>query len=133
MRARPRSDRGSALFLFPVGLVIVLMLGAIVVDFGHAHLARRELSDAASAAANDAVTYGLDQQTLRADGAYRLDPTLARAAVTTSLDRQGLSSALTSVVVDTQAVEVHLQRRVDLPFGGSMTVASTGRATVKTD
>ena len=130
LHRRRRGERGSALFLFPVGLIIVMLLGAIVVDFANAHLARRELADAASAAANDAVTYGLDLDSVHRDGTYALDPARVRAAVDASLDRRGTTPELTSVNVsiDGTVVEVRLDRQVGLPFSGSMTVSATGRA-----
>lgn len=131
--SRPRRDRGSALLLFPVGLVIVLLLGAVVVDFSAAHLARRDLADAASAAANDAVTSGLDLAALHADGGYRLDPHRVDDAVRASLQRRSVPDLTeVAVTVDGAQVQVRLARRVDLPLGTAMTVTATGTADART-
>jgi hypothetical protein len=81
-RERPAAmdDRGSATLLLPVGLLLMVALGAIAVDLGHLHGARTALQHRADAAANDAVTAGLDQGALRSGGGYRLDPEAALGA-----------------------------------------------------
>lgn len=78
-------QRGSAMFLMPVGLIIVVILGAIAVDLSNAWLQKRQLYDAADAAAQDAVTAGLDRDALRSGGGYELDAGLARAAALQSI------------------------------------------------
>lgn len=138
-------ERGSVLFLFPAGFLAVLVLAAIAVDAGNAFLQQRALADAADAAANDAVTYGLDQDRLRADGTYVLDPARVATAVGRSLAGAGLGPGVT-VTIDGPAVNadgdvvvtVHLSRRVDHIFGGAVggsggtTVRATGSATAVT-
>lgn len=89
-----RSERGSTLFLFPAGLLIVLLLGAIAVDLGNVWLQQRRLADAADAAANDAVTYAIDQSVLRSDGEVVLDPDRVREVVAVSLAGHDLGEAL---------------------------------------
>lgn len=71
--------------LMPAAVLIVVLLGAVAVDLSIVFLGRRELAAAAAAAANDAVTYGLDQDALRVDGGYALDPERVRDAVDASL------------------------------------------------
>jgi len=76
--------------LMPAAVLIVLLLGAIAVDLTVIHLHQR----AAGSAANDAVTYGLDQSALRRGDGYRLDPDRVHQAVTESIESQGLTDDL---------------------------------------
>lgn len=82
-------DRGSALLLFPVGVVIVFVLAAMAVDLSAAFLAQRELHDATAAAAADAAT-ALGRADFYDNGRVSLDPAsmegLARARVTAAVD-----------------------------------------------
>ena len=81
-----RAERGSVLALVPAGVLVLLILAAICVDFSSAELARQQLRDAAAGAANDAAGGGLDQARLRAgDGQLGLDPDLAAAIAERSL------------------------------------------------
>ncbi len=117
-------QRGSVLFLYPVGLLIVLLLGAIAVDLGNVWLQQRRLVDATDSAANDAVTYGLDQDRLRRDGELALDPARVREAVLSSVAGQDLpdGAGLPAVSVGTNAdgnltVTVTIESRAELIFG----------------
>lgn len=132
------SQRGSVLMLMPAAVMIVLVLGAIAFDLSVVHLGERELVDAASAAANDAVTYGLDEEALRNDGVYRLDPSRVEEAVGLSLDAGGMAGDLTSVEirpVGDDGVSVTLTMTVDyvfaraLPGPGTTTIDATAQAT----
>ncbi len=67
-------EHGSVLALVPAGLLVLVLLAAIAVDSSVAYLGRRELAAAADAAANNAVTYGLDEARFRETGAFALDP-----------------------------------------------------------
>lgn len=80
-----RRERGSVLALVPAGLLVLMLLAAIAVDSSVAYLGRRELAAAADAAANDAVTYGLDESRFRETGAFALDPVRAEEAVRRAL------------------------------------------------
>jgi len=91
---RDRRVRGSALMLVPAALLIVLVLGALAIDAAVSFGAQRDLAAALSAAANDAVTIGLDEEHLRTTGEYRLDPDRVEAAVTASLRRRGALDGL---------------------------------------
>jgi Flp pilus assembly protein TadG len=80
-------ERGSALALVPAGVLVLLILAAICVDFSSAELARRQLHDAAAGAANDAAGGGLDQARLRTgDGKLAVDPDLARSIAERSIE-----------------------------------------------
>lgn len=86
---RADAERGSALLLMPAGVLILLILAALSFDLGVGFQRKRALLELADAAANDAVTAGLDQGRLRVDGRYCLDATQVRrsvAAAVTSAD-----------------------------------------------
>jgi hypothetical protein len=143
-RRTPR-DRGSVLFLFPVGLVIVILLGAIAVDLGNVWLQQRRLADAADSAANDAVTFGVDQGALRDGGELVLDPVRVRSAVARSVLGHELPAATgaPSVSIGTDAdgdptIEVRLDGDVDLIFGrivrpGGVPITAVGVAEIVAD
>jgi Flp pilus assembly protein TadG len=89
----------------------LVLLAAIAVDSSVAYLGRRELAAAADAAANDAVTYGLDEARLRETGAFALDPVRAEEAVRRAL------LARRSDVVDRAVLDVQTDAET-----GSVTV-----------
>ena len=118
-----RRDRGSVLFLYPVGFLIVLMLGAIAVDLGNVWLQQRRLADAADSAANDAVTYGVDQNLLRSTGELELSEARIDDIVAVSIAGQALPPAATitdssgTVIGGVPAVTVTVESRAELIFG----------------
>lgn len=128
------------LFLYPVGVVIVLLLGAIAVDLSNVWLQQRRLADAADSAANDAVTYGLDQDVLRTEGTIDLDAERVLAAVDASVGGHGLprEASVTGVGVAVNAagnptVEVTIDSTAELIFGrivrsGGIAISATGVA-----
>jgi len=61
------------LLLFPAAVLIVLVLAAITVDSAIAFLAQRELANATAAAANDAASRAVDDQTFYQDDRIELD------------------------------------------------------------
>lgn len=120
---RAAGSPGSTLLLMPAGLLVVVVLGAIAVDLGGVYLGRRELVHAAGAAANDAVTEGLDEARLRRGEGYRLDPARVEAAVWRSLDAQGVLDDLRAaplVSVDDATVTVTLDGRVEHVFAKAL-------------
>lgn len=134
---RPGAERGSALMLMPAAVLIVVVLAAITVDTAVVHLGRRELVHAADAAANDAVTYGLDEDRFRRGEGYLLDLDRARAAVVSSLEARGLLHRLAEPprvsFTATNEVRVELRMRVDYVFAralpGARSAVVDGRAT----
>ena len=126
--------------LMPAAVLIVLLLGAIAVDLTVIHLDQRAGISAAGSAANDAVTYGLDQSALRRGDGYRLDPDRVQQAVDDSLDAQGITDHLTAppriTITAPDTVTVALDLRADyifaraLPHGPrSTTIHATATAT----
>ena len=132
-------DRGSVLFLYPVGFLIVLMLGAIAVDLGNVWLQQRRLADAADSAANDAVTYGLDQSVLRSTGDLELSEARIDEIVAASVAGQDLPPAAVitdssgTVIGGVPAVTVTIESEAELIFGrfvrsGGIAISATGVA-----
>jgi hypothetical protein len=110
-------DRGSVLMLMPAAMLVVVLLGSIAVDMSAVFLARRDLVAAAAAAANDAVTYGLDERAYREHGQYVLDPSRVARAVELSLDARDVDLAATPVIaIDGTSVSVTLTAEVDYVF-----------------
>jgi uncharacterized membrane protein len=62
-------------------MLVLVVLAAIAVDTTTEYLARRELAAAADAAANDAVTFGLDEAAVRRALTARSSSVVDRAAV----------------------------------------------------
>lgn len=67
-----RRDAGTAAFLIPAGMLIMLLLASIAVDFTQSMRAHRDLQRIADAVANDVVTRGLDTDHIERDGTLRL-------------------------------------------------------------
>jgi hypothetical protein len=127
--------------LMPAAMLIVIVLGAIAVDLSVVQLSQREVAAAASGAANDAVTYGLDEAALRAGGAYALDPERVQRAVDLSVASGDLADEIDSVTVTPtgpDTAEVTLTMDVDYIFAKALpggpdhtTVKATARATAE--
>lgn len=87
--------------LMPAGVLIVMILGALAVDSAILFLGERELADLTAAAANDAATVALDEETFYRCGQLRLVQTEAeQVAATVAAART--SDAVTDVQVGTQ-------------------------------
>lgn len=132
------ADRGSALLLMPACVLIMLVLASITVDMALVHLRQRQAFDVAAAAANDAVTAGVDTSALRS-GTFVVQPAAARQVVARSVAASELAPHLVGpprVAVDGDQVEVRLTLRADYLFTGVMpgtpdatTVTATASAT----
>ena len=112
-----RDDRGSVLVLMPVAALVFIILGALCVDYGSVFVAKRELSNAATAAANDAASQAIDLDLFYATGALRLRPDVARAVAERSLAAEGLDRLRAEIA------------KVDVDdVGDTVTVTIRGRA-----
>ncbi len=124
MRCEQRGDGGSALLLVPVGILIVVLLGSLVVDSAVVFLAEREAESAASAAANDLAALALDDEARYVISDDRLD-TLVGVVEDTVIERLSAAFVEGSVVVAIRVIgptqlEVRVSgeaRRVVGPFG----------------
>ena len=108
--------------LMPAAVLVVMVLGALAVDFTVARLARRDLAAAADAAANDAVTAGLNEAAFRETGQFVLDPARVDAVVRASLALHAadvVSRATVTIATDATAgtVTVTLRSTADAVFG----------------
>lgn len=121
---RSHRDRGSVLLLFPAAVLIMFVLAAIAVDLTAIHTRQRDLQAAATDAANDAATAGLDEAALRAGLGYRIDPTRAWFTALNVLDAKGilgdLEGGVDVEVSDDGTVTVRLARRVPHIFARSI-------------
>ena len=117
-------ERGSATLLLPVGMLLMVTLGSIAVDLSRLHAARSELQARADAAANDAVTAGLDTDALRAGHGYRIDPRRAGTAAVraATVEPAGALEDLEITVTNRgpQAVTVQVAATVDLLFAPAL-------------
>lgn len=117
-RVEGRGDRGTVLLLFPAAFLIMVVLGAIVVDVGLSQVRARELESVASSAANDALA-ALDIGALREDGEIRFDVVRAQQIVQESVASGALGDAVVVAVgIGTNAagepqIEVTLQLEVE--------------------
>ena len=87
--------------LMPAVLLVVIVMGAIAIDLGAVHVRQRDLANAAAAAANDGVSYGLDRDHLRATGEQRLDPVAVAETVAASIAARQTGDI---VVIDVQLI-----------------------------
>jgi Flp pilus assembly protein TadG len=89
--------------LMPAAVLVFLILGALCVDFGSVYSAKRELSNAAAAAANDAASRAIDLEHFYRTGEVRLLPDTARSVAIASVAAKGLDrldARVTAVEVD---------------------------------
>jgi Flp pilus assembly protein TadG len=102
------------LILIPAIVLVLLVLGAIAVDASVAYLARRQLTDFTTSAADRAAASALDKSSFYGSGQVRIDPVVAQnvvAAAESAAVRGGLD--ITSVTVSVG------------PSGQSVTVVAT--------
>jgi hypothetical protein len=106
--------------LVPAGFLILILFAGIAVDSAGAFLAQRQLTDALTAAANDAATAGLDNDAYYRSGSLTLDPGTTAAAVCASLSAQGdgdLHHLHIEMGVAGAVVTVHGTAEIDTAFG----------------
>ena len=113
--------------LMPAGVLIVVVLAAIAVDFSVLFLAERELISAAGAAANDAVGAGLDGDAYRDVGEVTFDPERATAVAREAVQARAGSLPIDEVDISTSIgpageiiVEVSAVADVELIFARAL-------------
>jgi hypothetical protein len=114
--ARPErpAEGGSTLLLMPAAVLIVIVLGAISVDFAIVFLAERELSNATAAAANDAAGAAVAEEPFYRSGEVRIDAAVARRVAEEAMAARR-AEYLRDVTVDVEVA------------GGRLAVAVTAR------
>lgn len=141
-RLRLRGDNGTVLMLMPVAVLIMFVLGAITVDLTAVRAGQQDLLAAATDAANDAATAGLDEAALRSGQGYQLDPTRVWLVAVDVLATKGVLDNLESgpdVSINPDgSVTVSVARRVPHLFARAIPgapddelVRATATATVK--
>lgn len=113
-------EGGSALALVPAGFLVLVLLASLAVDSAVAYLGQQQLHDALSAAANDAVTAGLDNASFYRSGSLVLDPAAVAQTVCASVAAQhdpGLHHITLDVAIDGDSVRVTASAVVDAVFG----------------
>lgn len=120
------------LLLAPAGVLVVLVLASLAVDFAIAFMGEREVASLAAASANDAVTAAVDEDHLRRTGEFRLDPDVVERVVASTLAASSTEVALDRPVVEITAVDgepavrVRLTGRVDYVFAPAIPGAPDG-------
>ena len=123
MRRRGSSgsgERGSVLALVPAGFLVLILLSAIAVDSAVGYLGQQQLHDALSAAANDAVTAGLNNGSFYQQGRLGLEPSTVGAVVCHAVAAQGdsgLHQIHLSMAVAGDTVRLEGTATVDAVFG----------------
>ena len=114
-----RRERGTVLLLVPAAFLIMIVLGAIVVDVGLSQVRARELEAVASSAANDALG-ALDIRSLRDTGEIRFDHDRAEGIVVESIANGALPDAvLVAVGIGSDAAgrpQIAVTLRLDVAF-----------------
>ena len=133
--SRRQDQRGSTLLLMPAAVLVVMILGAIAVDSAVVFNAQRELVNATQAAANDAVTHGLNGNALRAGRGYQYDRTEVESVVQAAFTARHLTDVQPTVTIEGPRLVVHARRTVRTVFSravpgvsGNETVTATADA-----
>ena len=107
-------DRGTVLLLFPAAVLVMVVLGAMVIDVGLITLRGRELQAVAASAANDSLA-ALDEVVLRTYGIVSINQAQAHAIVTTAVANGPLPQAkIVSIAVNELQISVTLALDVEL-------------------
>ena len=126
--------------LVPAGVLVLVLLAAIAIDFSLVFLAQRELSDATTAAANDAATAALRPDAFYANGSLVLDPDAVTRVACEAVRGQAASGVdITSVRIEAagRTVRVSADARVravflhSIPGASTHTVTATSSATAQ--
>lgn len=141
-RRAPGADDGTVLLLFPAAALVMIVLGALVIDVSLSQVRARELESVAASAANDALA-ALDVDALRRDDEIRFDLDRAHAIVTNAVAAGPLPSASVDIVTVTGVgtarpeISVTLSIVVELVMApalpgdlGSTTITRTATASI---
>jgi hypothetical protein len=115
-----RRDQGSVLVLVPAGLLVLMILAVLAVDSAVAYLGQQQLHDALSAAANDAVTRGLNEGSFYSSGMVALEPASVGQAICDSVlaqDDTGLHQLHLWMAIDGESVRIEGTAVIDAVFG----------------
>lgn len=141
-RPRLRGENGTVLMLMPVAVLIMFVLAAITVDLTAVRAGQQDLLAAATDAANDAATVGLDEAALRSGRGFELDPSRVWLVAVEALATRGILENLSSgpdvSINEDGSVTVSLSKRVPHLFARALPgapddklVLATATATVQ--
>jgi hypothetical protein len=120
LRSRASTERGSVLMLVPAGFLVLITLAALAVDSAAGYLAQQQLHDSLVAAANDAVSAGLSNQSFYSAGAVNIDAGAAGRvvclAVAAQSDRE-LHGLQLRMAVDRTSIRLQGSATVNAVFG----------------
>jgi hypothetical protein len=108
------------LILVPAGFLILVTLAALAVDSAADYLAQQQLHDSLAAAANDAVTAGLSNQSFYSAGAVSIDAGAAGRVVCLAVAAQSdrdLHGLQLWMAVNRTAIRLRGTATVDAVFG----------------
>ena len=132
------SDRGTVLLMFPAALMVMVILGAIVIDVGYTAIRGRELRAVAASAANDSLA-ALDIAVLRATGDVVINKSTARRIVAQAIALGPLPDAqIVDIEIEGFEIAVTLRLEIDLVMAPALgdlnrvTLIRTERAVVLT-
>jgi hypothetical protein len=139
---RLRGENGTVLMLMPVAVLIMFVLAAITVDLTAVRAGQQDLLAAATDAANDAATAGLDEAALRSGRGFELDPSRVWLVAVEALATRGILDNLESgpdvTMNQDGSVTVSLSKRVPHLFARALPgapddqlVLATATATVQ--
>lgn len=142
LRPRLRGENGTVLMLMPVAVLIMFVLAAITVDLTAVRAGQQDLLAAATDAANDAATAGLDEAALRSGRGFELDPSRVWLVAVEALATRGVLDNLSSgpdvSINQDGSVTVSLSKRVPHLFARALPgapddklVLATATATVQ--
>jgi hypothetical protein len=92
-----QADRGTVLLLMPAAVMIMLVLGALVLDVGLSAVRARELRSVAASSANDTLA-ALDVNAFRSDGEIVIDHSRAVEIVAEAIANGPLPDATIELV-----------------------------------
>ena len=124
--------------MFPAALMVMVILGAIVIDVGYTTIRGRELRAVAASAANDSLA-ALDIAVLRATGDVVIDERAARRIVAQAIALGPLPDAqIVGIDINGFEIAVTLQLEIELVMAPALgdlnrvTLIRTERAVVLT-
>lgn len=137
-RIGTHDDRGTVLLMFPAALMVMMILGAIVVDVGYTAIRGRELRAVAASAANDSLA-ALDITELRTSGRAVIDDVAAHRTVAEAIAAGPLPDArIIEIAINRFEIAVTLALDLDLVMAPALgdlarvTLVRTERAAVIT-
>ena len=135
-RPRLRGENGTVLMLMPVAVLIMFVLAAITVDLTAVRAGQQDLLAAATDAANDAATAGLDEAALRSGRGFELDPSRVWLVAVEALATRGVLDNLSSgpdvSLNQDGSVTVSLSKRVPHLFARALPGAPDNKLVLAT-